>query len=342
MPRIKSQVRKKANVFILLQREHMMKEYIGVDVSKARLDIDWLGQAINVANTDSGIKRLIKQLKDDSAKHELGSVVLEASGGYEKNITKACHEAGIPVHVAHANKVRAYAKAKGILAKTDKIDAEVLSEYGRVMNIKGDTILLSKNAEKISLLLGRREQLMNDSQREKNRLDKINDKDIKSSVDAHVKWLDKQIKKIDEQLSECSQAEEVKSTHDLLTSVPSIGDLVANYLIARLPELGKVSHKAAAALVGVAPYNRDSGQMAGKRFIQGGRRELRRVLYMAAIVSIRCNDDMKVFYQRLKTAGKPSKVAIVAVIRKLLTVLTSVLIRQTPWQPKIEKNLNFS
>lgn len=128
---------------------------------------------------------------------------------------------------------------------------------------------------------------------------------------------------------------DVKPKHDLLTSIPAVGKLVANYLIANLPELGLLTHKSIAALVGVAPYNRDSGSFNGKRFIQGGRRELRHILYMSAVASIRCNTDMKVFYKRLREAGKPVKVALVAVIRKLLSVINSVIRRQTPWEEKI-------
>ena len=330
-----------ANIIILLQVGGIMELYIGVDISKSRLDIDWLGTPLSFDNNDKGIKSLIRKLEKLQHEMKLTSLIFEASGGYEKTLVRACHEASIPVHVAHANKVRAFARSKGLLAKTDKLDAVVLSEYGAVMKIQSDSIILSENAEKIRGLLVRREQLINDRQRERNRLDKIHDKDIKTSIKSHIKWLDKQIENIDKKSSEYCQTQDVKPTHDLLTSIPSIGDLTANHLIANLPELGKISHKAAAALVGVAPYNRDSGNFRGKRYIQGGRGQLRRVLYMAAIVSVRCNRDMAVFYHRLKASGKPSKVAIIAVIRKLLTVINSVIRRQTPWQEKIAENMNI-
>ena len=315
-----------------------MKTYIGVDVSKPRLDVDWKGKAIQFDNNKSGINKMIGRLKSLNEKEALSSVVLEASGGYEKYLVKACYENDLPVHVAHANKVRSFAKSKGILAKTDTLDASVLSEYGSVMHVEPDKQLLTENAEKIRLLLGRREQLMNDRQREKNRLDKIDDTVIKTSVESHVKWLSDEIKTIDQQLDESSQTPDVKFTHDLLTSIPSVGNLVANYLIANLPELGSINHKALAALVGVAPYNRDSGGFSGKRFIQGGRRELRRILYMSALSSIRFNADMKIFYKRLRDAGKPVKVALIAVVRKLLSVINSVVKRQTPWQEKLEQS----
>lgn len=335
MPRIKSQVWKKLTINNCME-DIIMKIYIGVDVSKPRLDVDWKGEPVDYENNNSGIRKLMDQLIKLNKKDELISVVLEASGGYEKPLVKMCYENNIPIHVAHANKVRAFAKSKGILAKTDRLDAMVLTDYGLLMQVEPDKQLLSKNAEKIRLLLGRREQLMNDRHREKNRLDKISDKTIKTSVNSHVKWLTKEIDKTDKKLNELSQTNDVKPTHDLLISVPSIGSLVANYLVANLPELGLLNHKAIAALVGVAPYNRDSGGFTGKRFIQGGRRQLRRMLYMSAVSSVRCNQDMKVFYTRLREAGKPAKVAFIAVIRKLLSVINSIIKRQTPWQKNLE------
>jgi transposase len=298
-----------------------MKAYIGIAISKPRLDVDWQGKSISFENQKRGIGRLITKLKKITEKGGLASVVFEASGGYEKCLVKTCHDNHLPVHVAHANKVRAFAKSKGILAKTDKLDAAVLSEYGSLMKVEPDKVLLTENGEKIRVLLGRREQLMNDRQREKNRLDKIDDKVIKRSVKSHIKWLSDEIKNIDQRLNEHSQMMDIKPKHDLLISIPAVGGLVANYLIANLPELGLLTHKAIAALVGVAPYNRDSGSFSGKRFIQGGRKELRHMLYMSAIASVRCNTDMKVFYKRLREAGKPVKVALIAVLRKLLSVM---------------------
>ena len=320
-----------------------MKSYIGIDISKSNLDVDLLGKAKQYCNSSVGIKNFINALKSHFKK-SIDSVIIivEASGGYEQCLVKACHAKGVAIHVAHANKVRAFAKSKGLLAKTDLLDATLLSQYGSVMQCHGDEVLLSKNAEKIKLLLGRREQLMADRQRERNRLDKLHDKDIKSSVDEHIKWFDKAIKGIDKELTKFSQAEDMKTTYTLLTSIPGIGALVANYLIANLPKLGKLDHKSISALVGVAPYNRDSGTLHGKRFIQGGRGQLRCILYMAAISAIQFNNDMKSFYQRLKSSGKPTKVVLVAVIRKLLTVINSVMKRQTPWIEKLEKKAKFS
>lgn len=313
----------------------IMKTYIGVDVSKPQLDVDWQGEALQIKNNTLGINDLVRKLKALHQDKKLNCVVLEASGGYEKSLVNKCRESNIPVHVAHANKVRSFAKSKGILAKTDKLDAAILSEYGLLMKIIPSKLLLTENAEKMRLLLGRREQLMNDRQREKNRTDKIHDQIIKNSVEDHIKWLSDEIKNIDKQLKEYHQADDIKEKYDLLLSIPAIGTLVASYLIAKLPELGLLNHKAIAALVGVAPYNHDSGSFKGKRFIQGGRSALRRVLYMSALSSIRFNPDMKIFYKRLREAGKPAKVALIAVLRKLLSVVNSVVKRQTPWENKL-------
>lgn len=310
----------------------MNKYYIGVDVSKAYLDIDYCGEAKSYGNNPAEIKQLIGKLKKLEKANQLALVICEASGGYEQRFVRACHEAQLPIHVAHANKVRHFAKSQGLLAKTDKIDARVLSDYGRLLKPKADSLQLNKEAENIREILKRREQLYADKQREKNRLDKISSTEILKSMKDHIDWLDKEMKELDKKLAVLKKADGIRTEHELLTSIPGIGDLVAHYLMAYLPETGKLSHKALAALVGVAPYNNDSGYSQGKRFIQGGRSGVRRVLYMSAIVSIRHNCHLKAFYQRLRAAGKPSKIAITAVLRKLVTIINSVIQRQSPWQ----------
>jgi transposase len=314
-----------------------MKHYVGVDVSKKKLDIFLNGKDIFVENNSSGLAILISKLneliKDGS---EIGLVLCEASGGYERLLIETLYTEGFPVHMAHANKIRAFAKAKGLLAKTDKIDAHVISEYGRVLLPMPDKKLLSASAEILGELLKRREQLLDQRQGEKNRLDKERLPAVIESIKSHIKWLDDEIKRIDKQIEEQQCQEDFKEQIDLLASVPGIGRLTASYLISFLPELGKVNHKQIAALVGVAPFNRDSGTLRGKRFILGGRAVIRKILYMATLASIRCRyGDMRVFYQHLKNKGKPGKVAVVATMRKLLLVLNSIMCRQTPWQQKI-------
>jgi len=196
---------------------------------------------------------------------------------------------------------------------------------------------LNETTEKIGELLKRREQLQADRKRELNRLDKILNPDIIRSIDNHIEWLDKNIKEIDEELLLLKQEKNVKLNHELMISIPAIGDLSAYYLLSHLPEIGQISHKALAALVGVAPYNRDSGKGEGKRFIEGGRSRLRQVLYMCAVTGIRCNPPLKSFYTRLRNNGKPAKVALIAVIRKLITMINSVMRRGTPWEEECPK-----
>ena len=317
-----------------------MKYCIGIDVSKARLDVDWLGQTKAYDNQITGVQFLVEDLQELHKQGHLKLALCEATGGYEKRLVKACHELSLPIHVAHANKVRHFAKSQGLLAKTDKLDARVLSDYGRLLAPSADNFLLNENTEKIGELLKRREQLQADRKRELNRIDKLLGGEVIDSIEEHIDWLDKKIKVIDKKLTELKRSADIAVAHDLLTSIPAIGDLSAYYLLSQLPELGQLSHKALAALVGVAPFNRDSGSGQGKRFIQGGRSRLRQVLYMGAITGIRCNPVLKEFYTRLRENGKPAKVAITAVIRKLITIANSVLKRQTPWQDNYE-NLAF-
>lgn len=308
-----------------------MKHYIGIDVSKSRLDVDWLGKPKAYDNEKTPINRLIRALSKLNEKGELELVICEATGGYEQNVVRTCRNYNIPVHVAHANKVRYFAKSKGLLAKTDHIDAKVLSEYGRLFKPKADLLLLSENTEKIAEILKRREQLLEDKKREQNRLDKNLSKKFINSLKEHIDWLDKEIKELEQNLAKLKDSGDIKTNHSLLISIPCIGDLLANYILAYLPEIGTVSNKVLAALVGVAPFNNDSGKNQGKRFIKGGRSKLRQALYMAAIAGIRCNQTLKAFYVRLKNNGKPAKVALIAVIRKLLSMVNSVIKRQTKW-----------
>lgn len=308
-----------------------MSYYVGIDVSKLQLDVDWLGSAKTYDNNLSCLKKLIKALSILNDENKLSLIICEATGGYEQLLVRACHEAQLPIHVAHANKVRHFAKSQGLLAKTDKMDAKVLSDYGRLLQPDADSILLNDATEKMADLLKRREQLLADKKREHNRLDKKLDRDIERSIKRHIKWLDENITEIDNLLAELKKTDAVKETHHLLTSIPAIGDISAFYLQACLPELGKLSNKALAALIGVAPFNNDSGKGCGKRFIQGGRSKLRQILYMAAITATRYNLDLRTFYLRLISQGKATKIAIVAVIRKLITMANSVIKRRSPW-----------
>jgi transposase len=195
-----------------------MEYYIGIDVSKHSLDVDYCGNAKVYSNEEVQITQLISDLHVLQTEGQLKLVICEATGGYEQKIVRACHEAKIPIHLAHANKVRHFAKAKGMLAKTDKIDAHILSEYARLLKPEPDSLLLTENTEKMRELLKRREQLQTDKKREKNRLDKIDSIDISNSINDHIDWLDQKIKEIEKKLALLEKTEEVKTSYDLLIS----------------------------------------------------------------------------------------------------------------------------
>ena len=304
--------------------------YVGVDVGKAQLDIHWDNRHIQIKNNKRSLQKFIKELKESS--HPI-LIVCEPTGGYEKLMLSLLHQHQIAFHLAHANKIRAFSKAKGTIAKTDKMDATLIASYAEAMLVKPDMIRLTKEAEKVGELLKRRNQLIKQKLEENNRLDKILGKETRNSIKAHIKWLSKEIDGIKGALKALERnIEDVGQQVKLLTSVPGIGQLTAWSLVAFLPELGHEDHKKIAALVGVAPYNHDSGKHTGKRFIVGGRSTVRKSLYMAAITAIRCNPLLKDFYQKLIRRGKVAKVAIIAVVRKMISVLNSVIKRGTPWE----------
>lgn len=313
-----------------------MNIYVGIDIGKFELEIYCNNESFQILNNQSGVKKLLSILNKLVNKYSaIPLIVCEATGGYERLLIKQMRANNYPVHVAHPNKIRAFAKSKGLLAKTDKIDASLIADYACVMKITADDYLLSENTEKIGELLKRRDQLLADKHREQARLDKEYGNDTNRSIQSHVKWLEKEIIRIEKLLEEESRQEALQSQLALLTSVPSIGRLTALGLLAFLPEIGRTNHEQLVALVGLAPFNRDSGRYKGKRYIQGGRGIIRKALYMAAISSLRWNKPLANFYQRLRSRGKPAKVAITAVMRKLLLVLNSLMKRQSPWQENI-------
>ena len=239
-----------------------MKSYIGIDVSKKKLDIHYQGHKDAFEQSTPGYRKLIKwitSLEGDVV------VVCEATGGYEKPLIKALVQQGIAYHVAHANKVKAFARASGYLVKTDAIDAKIIAQYAGAMNVEPQQPL-SASLEAMRELVKRRDQLLKIKQMEQNRLDKVSST-ISRSINKHTAWIDKEINKLNEQLSKLAQADDVTYKRcQQMTSVPGIGFLTAYILLTYLPELGQLNDKALSALVGVAPYNRDSGQQQGKRF----------------------------------------------------------------------------
>jgi transposase len=317
-----------------------MELFVGVDVAKKHLDIHINGieQAdLRLENSRIRIENFIKTLQDLQQKgHIISLVICEATGGYEKLLSLMLRAVGLPIHIAHPNKVRNFAKAVGQFAKTDKIDAKILSEFARVFKPDADSAVLTPELETLQALFLRRQQLLDEKTRETNRLDKHIVDCLRQSIEKHIAWLKSELKEIDGILDKhANEHDTIRTSVELLVSVPGIGNLTAMALLTGLPELGKIEDKKLVALVGVAPLNRDSGKTTGKRYIQGGRGSVRKSLYMAAVVSMRFNPDMKIFYKRLRSNGKASKVALTAVMRKLVILLNHVARRQTPWEDRI-------
>ena len=307
-----------------------MELYAGVDVGKNDLDLYFSGESMRFSNNNQGIKKLIAYLQ---GKKDFKLAVFEATGGYEEWLQKALIDAGLSYHKAHPNKVRKFAESVGRYAKTDKLDAKVLSEYGRIYEVSANQSLQTEDGAQLKSLLTRRDQLIAEKIQEGNRLDKMLSKVATHSIKSHIKWLEKEIERIEKETKDHIDSHpELKEQIKLYRSVPGVGFITAATLLANLPELGKEEHKQISALVGVVPMNRDSGKKRGKRSITGGRAAVRKVLYMAALAATRSNKTMKEFYQRLKQKGKESKVALTAAMRKLIIMLNSVAKRGTPWQ----------
>jgi transposase len=314
-----------------------MELYVGIDVSKKQLDV-YIGELEKkehqFENTQAGIEKLMEFLKNLQKKeYVIPLVICEATGGYERLLSTMFKVVGLPIHVAHPNKVRNFTKATGQFAKTDRIDAKILSEFAKVFKPKPDLVSLTPELEKLQALFIRRRQLLNDKTRESNRLDKHLLEKLRQSIERHIHWIERELKDIEQLIAEQVKMDDViKKSVELFSSVPGIGTLTAVALLTELPELGNIEDKQLATLVGVAPLNQDSGKKIGKRYTKGGRNAIRKNLYMAAVASIRCNPDMKKFYQRLRANGKVAKVALIAVIRKLLMMLNSIARRGTPWE----------
>lgn len=317
-----------------------MELYVGVDVSKIHLDIhinNIENGNIQLENTKSGIEGLMKTLQDLQQKgHNICLVICEATGGYEKVLSIMLQTSGLPIHVVHPNKVRNFAKATGKFAKTDKIDAKILSEFARVFKPDAGTAALTSELEELQALLIRRQQLLDEKIRENNRLDKHLLDILRDSIEKHMMWLKNELKEVERLIEQHLELHDsIKRSVTLLTSVPGVGMLTAISILTGLPKLGHLEDKKLATLVGVAPLNRDSGRIVGKRYIKGGRGSVRKSLYMAAVASVRFNPDMKIFYQRLRSKGKAAKVALTAVVRKLVILLNHIAHRKTPWENRL-------
>jgi len=305
------------------------ERHVGVDVGKSFLDIyifeldcHWQEK-----NSPQGIKKLLAALN----RYKLTRILVEATGGYERLFVESCAEKEMPVIIVQPIQVRQFAKAQGILAKTDKIDARLIAQFGKVMQPDIRPIA-SKEVRLIRDLLARKRQLNEARTQELNRQHKA-PKILAASHKRLLKALDKEIAWINDRLTkEVQLVTEWQRTYEILSSAPGIGDGVAYTLLGELPELGKLSNREISALCGLAPFNRDSGQMRGKRRIRGGRAPIRTVLYMAMLSAIQHNPIMKAFYQRLVAQGKHKKVAITACMRKMMTILNTMIRNNQEWQ----------
>lgn len=302
-----------------------MKEqlvYIGVDIAKSHLDAAMGNEKRRFSNDTIGHRELIKWVKQVKAPVQ---VICESSGGYERALVQALARAGAQISLVQANRVRQFARAAGILAKTDRIDAEVLCEFGKVMQPQTVTAATLEQ-EHLRELESQRRHLTHLLVMEQNRAARVSDASVVRLNRSLINQIKKQIEKLDLLIKEhIEQSPRLSAKAEKLISIKGVGLRTAALLLAQMPELGQLNRREVAALVGVAPFNRDSGKMRGKRAIYGGRRSVRHGLYMAALVAARHNPVLRQFYLRLRAAGKPAKLALTATMRKLLIVLNSAL-----------------
>jgi transposase len=304
-----------------------METWVGIDVAKTHLDVAIEGgQYWRVATDEEGISGLVHELR---GLHPT-LVVLEATGGYERGVTAALADAGIPVAVVNPRQVRDFAKATGQLAKTDALDARVLAHFAATVQPEPRG-LADTQAEELRDLLTRRRQVVGMLTAEKNRLKQAT-RLVRPRIKEHIAFLEQELEENNADLDGLLHASPLwREKEDLLRSVPGIGPVASATLVAALPELGQLSGKQIAKLAGIAPLNRDSGRRRGQRMVWGGRAEVRAALYMATLVATRHNPVIRARYQRLLAAGKPKKVALVACMRTLLVILNAMLKHHTPW-----------
>jgi transposase len=305
--------------------------YVGIDVAKASLEVAVHQPADRwaMAYTEAALATLVARLTALAP----ALIVLEATGGLESPLVGALAAAGLPVGVVNPRQVRDFAKATGHLAKTDTLDAAVLAHFAAA--VRPPLRPLPDTATQgLAALVTRRRQLVGMLTAERNRL-RCAPKVVHPELQAHIRWLERRLTALDTDLDQAIRTSPLwRAQEDLLRSVPGVGPIVARTLLAQLPELGTLPSKPLAALVGVAPLNRDSGLFRGRRMVWGGRATVRAVLYMGALVAVRHNPVLRAFYQRLRAAGKLPKVALTACMHKLLTILNAMVKHQQPWNPQ--------
>lgn len=307
----------------------MQSEWVGIDVGKSGLDVNQYGSkdVPHYDNTSAGHSKLVSRLKG------LGTmrVVVEATGGYERPVVQSLWDAGITVSVVNPMRVREFAKSQGILAKTDKIDARLIAHYGQVSQPAGTPPQTQAEA-RLSACVERRRQLVIIVTTEKNRLSTCPES-MRTDIQDHITFMEKSIQALEAEIHMLIQADDEKRARATqIDSMPGIGPVTATTIVANLPELGKLTRQEIAALVGVAPFNKDSGKKRGKRKTKGGRADLRRVIYMAALSASKWNPVISAFYQNLLNRGKEKKVALVACMRKMLGILNAMVRKGETWR----------
>jgi len=314
-----------------------MRNCIGIDVAKPFFDLHALvsEQDQRFPNEMQGIQACLKLCQD--VQPEL--IVMEATGGYESLLAGTLQAEGWPVAVVNPRRIRDFARATGQIAKTDKLDARIIARYGATLE-PAPVEQIDDNCRRLKALVMRRQQLVDMHTAESNRTEHALDKEVKHSIAAIVRTIKKQIEKIDRQIKDhIDNQPQLRQKAEYLKSIPGIGDTTAHLLVTELPELGRFNRRQIAALVGVAPINRDSGMFRGKRMTGGGRKHIRSRLFMPTLVAVRCNPVLKRYYRRLiEKEGKCKMVAIVAAMRKLLCIMNTMLKNNQYWQPELIKN----
>jgi transposase len=303
--------------------------WIGIDVAKASLDLHFLpsGQNHSLTNNSAGHRKLQQLLPEPACCR----IVLEATGGYERQLVAQLLDAGYHVAVVNPKRVRDFARGLGLLAKTDRIDAHVLARFAEAVGPAPTEKTPEKQAE-IQQLVARRRQLIDLRTQESNRWDLTTAKTARKSIQAVLNTLEAQIRDVEAAIEELVEADDDwRQKTQLVKSVPGLGTVTASTLVADVPELGKLNRQQISALIGLAPFNRDSGKHQGKRSISGGRKTVRSVLYMAALAAKRCNPVIKAFADRLAQHGKPFKVVLTACMRKLLVIVNAIVKSGQAW-----------
>jgi transposase len=306
------------------------QKFIGIDISKDTLDVAiWDSDVFWQFNNNArGIKKLVQRLK----KHASALIVVEASGGLEQPVVRELYQEDLPIAIVNPTRVRKFAHSTGQLAKTDKLDAKIIAQFAQAVRPKVRPLRTAQQ-EHLDALVTRRRQIVDTITAEKNRLSTTHPA-LRKRLKKHIDWLEEELQALNDEIDKfIQQSAEWKQKAAILKSVPGVGPVTVSTLLAELPELGTRNRQQIAALVGVAPVNKDSGKMRGKRRVFGGRAPVRRVLYMATLVATRVNPVIRFFYERLLAAGKEKKVALTACMRKLLVILNSMIRNNRSWNP---------